>query len=222
MMQHPQLRWRRAAGAVPLALLLCAAAQAQTANPKQGEAIANNGLPPSVAACASCHGTKGEGMASFPPLAGQGTTYLRNQLDAFTDGTRANPIMAPIAKGLKAQDRADVAAYFANLPSGIAATADKADPKDKGAWLVARGRQQDGIPACASCHGPGGAGVGEHFPAIAKLSASYMQEQIDAWKGGTRSAGPLGLMGSIAKKLSADDVTAIAQYYASTAGAGKP
>lgn len=161
-------------------------------------------------------------MAAFPPLAGQGASYLRTQLDAFADGSRGNPIMAPIAKGLKPQQRADVAAYFASLPSGIAATPGQADAKDKGAWLVERGRMQEGIPACASCHGPGGAGVGEHFPAIAKLSASYMQAQVDAWKQGSRPPGPLGLMEGIAKKLSSDDVNAIAQYYAGAPGAAKP
>ena len=224
MMQHHHHLSRLAARAAPLALLLCVAAHAQTANPKQGETIANNGLPPAVASCASCHGAKGEGMATFPPLAGQGATYLRSQLDAFADASRNNPIMVPIAKGLQAQDKADVAAYFASLPSGLATTAGKADGKDAGAWLVERGRLQDGIPACASCHGPGGAGVGEHFPAIGKLSASYMQAQVDAWKNGSRPAGPLGLMESIAKKLSADDVAAIAQYYAATTAnsAAKP
>lgn len=222
-MRHHPTHLLRLHGAAGLwALLLCAAAQAQTANPQQGEQIANNGLPPTVASCASCHGAKGQGMAAFPPLAGQGASYLRAQLDAFADGSRSNPIMAPIAKGLKPQERADVAAYFASLPSAIAATPGKADAKDKGAWLVERGRQQDGIPACSSCHGPGGAGVGEHFPAIAYLSASYMQEQIDAWKKGSRPPGPLGLMEGIAKKLSSDDVSAIAQYYAGTSGAAKP
>ena len=198
-----------------------ASAQAQTPNAdaKNGASIAQNGLPPAVAACASCHGAQGEGMAAFPPLAGQAGGYLRSQLDAFADGARNNAIMAPIAKGLNAQQRADVAAYFAALPSGLRAVPAAApDGKDKGAWLVLRGRQADGIPACASCHGPGGAGVGAQFPAIGKLNASYVQQQIDAWKQGQRGAGPLGLMGSIAKKLSNDDVAAIAQYYATLNG----
>lgn len=222
-MRHPPPRpLRRLGAACTCALLLCASAQAQTPNLQQGEQIANNGLPPTVAACASCHGAQGQGMAAFPPLAGQGARYLRTQLDAFADGSRGNPIMAPIAQGLKPQERADVAAYFASLPSGIAATSGQADAKDKGAWLVERGRMQDGIPACASCHGPGGAGVGEHFPAIATLSASYMQAQVDAWKKGSRPPGPLGLMAGIAKKLSSDDVNAIAQYYAGASGAAKP
>ena len=59
-----------------------------------------------------------------------------------------------------------------------------------------------------------GAGVGEHFPALARLGAAYMQEQIDAWKRGQRPPGPLGLMQGIATKLSRDDISAVAQYYA--------
>jgi len=40
-----------------------------------------------------------------------------------------------------------------------------------------------------------------------------MQSQIDAWNKGQRDAGPLGLMGKVAKKLTADDVKAVAAYY---------
>ena len=124
--------------------------------------------------------------------------------------------MEPVAKGLKEQDSANVAAYFASLPSGIAApkSVPVADPKDAGAWLALRGRMNDGVPACASCHGPHGEGVGSQFPAIAKLNATYMQQQIDAWKNGSRAPGPLGLMEGIAKKLSNQDIDAVAKYYA--------
>ena len=68
-----------------LLCVLAAMAHAQSANVANGASIASQGLPPSVASCASCHGSKGEGMASFPPLAGQGAAYLRSQLDAFAE-----------------------------------------------------------------------------------------------------------------------------------------
>ncbi len=195
---------------------LGAAPAAAAPDARKGAAIAAQGLPPAVAACATCHGAKGEGGPGFPPLAGQGAAYLREQLDALADGTRANAVMASMAKGLDAQARADVAAWYASLPSGIAPkAAAPTNPKDQGAWLVQRGRWADGVPACNACHGPGGAGVGEHFPAIARLSATYMQAQIDAWKSGQRPPGPLGLMQDIAKKLSPGDISAVAQYYAS-------
>ena len=120
-----------------------------------------------------------------------------------------------MAKALSEQERADVAVYYASLQLPIksvrGALPGKSD--DSGAWLVERGRWADGIPACAQCHGPGGVGVGKDFPAIGHLSADYMQSQIDAWNKGQREAGPLGQMGAVAKKLTADDVKAVAAYY---------
>ena len=207
---------RRLSRLGPVALLSCAAAAHAAGDIKAGEAIASNGLAPAVAACATCHGAKGEGTGAFPPLAGQGAAYLQEQLAAFASGKRKNAVMEPVAKGLKEQDSANVAAYFASLPSGIAApkSVPVADPKDAGAWLALRGRMNDGVPACASCHGPHGEGVGSQFPAIAKLNATYMQQQIDAWKNGSRAPGPLGLMEGIAKKLSNQDIDAVAKYYA--------
>ena len=199
-----------------LSFLSSAHAQVQ-GDAKAGAAIAANSLPPAVAACATCHGAKGEGSAAFPPLAGQGALYLNAQLTAFANGSRKNAVMEPIAKGLKEQDRANLAAYFSGLPSGLVApkTPVIPDPKNAGAWLALRGRMTEGIPACASCHGQGGEGVGGQFPAIGKLSSAYMQAQMDGWKQGSRPPGPLELMAGIAKKLSAQDVDAVSQFYAS-------
>ena len=183
-------------------------------NGKLGQGIAQNGLAPGVAACATCHGARGEGSAAFPPLAGNGTAYLLAQLQAFADGSRAQPIMGPIAKALNAQQRADVVAFYAALPPvQRAVTVPPPDPSDAGAWLAERGRWADGIPACSQCHGPAGLGVGEHFPAIAGLSAAYMQAQVSAWQQKTRPPGPLQLMSTVAQKLTDKDLTAVAAYY---------
>ena len=73
---------------------------------------------------------------------------------------------------------------------------------------------------CAQCHGPDGLGVGEHFPAISGLNAAYMQNQISAWKTGKRPPGPLQLMSTVAQKLTPDDITAVAAYYARLHGGG--
>ena len=244
--------WARSLGsvvAVMAGVLLAASAGAQTlapastppatvpaptgaasaGNAKVGQGIAQNGLPPGVAACATCHGARGEGSAAFPPLAGNGATYLLEQLNHFASGSREQAIMYPIAKGLTAQQRADVVAFYAGQPrlqQPTTARVEPARPADAGAWLVQRGRWSDGIPACAQCHGPDGLGVGENFPALAGLSVAYMQQQIDAWKAGKRPPGPLQLMSSVAQKLTPDDITAVAAYYVRLHGdgsaAGKP
>jgi cytochrome c553 len=81
-----------------------------------GKVLFEKGAPErGIVACNSCHGDKAQGMAVFPRLAGQHRDYLATQLAAFADGSRANPIMAPMAKSLSRDDIRDLAAYVASL-----------------------------------------------------------------------------------------------------------
>jgi cytochrome c553 len=69
-----------------------------------------------AAVCAGCHGANGISMAPiYPNLAGQKEAYLAAQLKAFRDGSRANAIMAPMAKPLSDADIDNLAAYFSSL-----------------------------------------------------------------------------------------------------------
>lgn len=211
-------------GLACLALLAACHLPTWAADVSAGAKIAANGGSQGAAACASCHGSNGEGHASYPPLAGQPAGYLERQLKALASGARKAPPMSAMAQALTDQEKADVAAYYASLSLPIKSSVGPL-PKAKdsgGAWLVERGRWEDGIPACAKCHGPGGTGVGVDFPAIGHLSAAYMQSQVDAWKNKSRDVGPLGLMGSIAQKLTAKDIQDVAAYYQQQHGGAKP
>lgn len=184
-----------------------------------GAAIANSGAG-ATPACQTCHGPAGEGVAQagFPRLAGLGAAYMQRQLAAFADGTRVNAVMMPIARALSGTDRAAVSAYYAALPEPPAPAAPPktaaAPVPSIGATLAERGRWADTLPACESCHGPGGRGVGPDFPLLAGQSATYLAGQLSAWKAGKRPPGPMGLMAVVAKKLSEADVRAIAEHYA--------
>ncbi|RMH47380.1 MAG: cytochrome c [Gammaproteobacteria bacterium] len=69
-----------------------------------------------AAMCAGCHGANGiSAVPIYPNLKGQKAAYLEKQLKAFRDGTRKNPVMAPMAKGLSDADIANLAAYFESL-----------------------------------------------------------------------------------------------------------
>lgn len=87
-------------------------------------------------------------------------------------------------------------------------------PDDRGAWLATRGRWRDQVPGCTQCHGPGGSGVGASFPPLAGLPAAYILAELQAFKAGTRPAGPLGLMQVVARRLSEADMEAVSSYYA--------
>lgn len=185
-----------------------------------GKILANQGAQ-GVVACATCHGAQGEGMAAagFPRLAGQNAAYLAQQIKALASGQRGNAVMAPIAKALNESQITAAAAYFSQLPAPYDAARlsqyqDSYPAKDDaGAWIANRGDWNNNIPACIQCHGPGGVGVGEHFPALAGQPAQYIHAQLVAWKEGKRDPGPLGLMGDIASRMQEAQMSAVADYF---------
>ncbi|KAA8762079.1 c-type cytochrome [Burkholderia pseudomallei] len=65
------------------------------------------------AACAACHGQNGQGAGTFPRLAGQHADYLRQQIDVFRNGMRANaPVMSAVAHTLDGDPAKAVAAWL--------------------------------------------------------------------------------------------------------------
>jgi cytochrome c553 len=50
----------------------------------------------------------------WPNLAGQKAPYMVKQLKDFKSGARKDPIMAPMAAPLSAQDMENLAAFFAS------------------------------------------------------------------------------------------------------------
>lgn len=213
------VRSSRLVGLCAAVLLLPVAAQAQ--EKVDGAAIAAKGGANGATACVACHGANGEGnpAAGFPRLAGLGQAYLQGQLENFAGGARQNPVMAPIAKQLTAPERVAVAGYFAGLPGAPGVAVDEAALKSTaaGPWLATRGRWDQNLPACVQCHGPGGAGVGSAFPALAGQSATYIAAQLQAFKNKTRPGGPDNLMATVAAKLSDADIKAVSDHFGGAA-----
>jgi cytochrome c553 len=205
---------------VSIAVGLSFVPMVRAAAPDNAAQIVAQGNGRGAPACITCHGTRGEGSSAFPRLAGTGKAYLQAQLDAFGSGARKNSTMQSIAKQLSTEERGAVAAYYSELPSPkYSLSSAMPTPADVGAWIANRGRWSDNVPACVQCHGPGGSGVGQHFPPLAGLPPAYLAEQLQAWRSGTRPPGPLGLMATIASKLSVADSQAVANYYGGQANA---
>jgi len=162
--------------------------------------------------CAACHGANGNSVnPEWPSLAGLGADYIAAQLQNFKEGKRANPIMYPIAMALSSDDMADLGAYFDSLPN----TGLESDPSfwEAGQKLYRGGDQSRGIPACMACHGPTGAGNGPaKFPALRGQHSVYVVKQLNDYASGARTTGPNGIMQTIAKRLSPDDMRNLAAY----------
>lgn len=201
-----------AAGFLTL-LTLSAGAQAAP----DGKAIFEKGLGGSVPACATCHGAdaEGGGNGQFPRLAGLPSAYVESQLKAFANGTRANVIMAPTAKGLSQADMRALGAYLSGLtPAHPAPPA--ADPATlmAGQVLATIGDTARGLPACNTCHGPALAGGGPLIPPLTGQWETYLASQLTAFHDGTRHGGPQDMMGAIARKLTTGDIAAVSAYVA--------
>ena len=89
--------------------------------------------PHDAALCITCHGAHGEGAPTGAPrLAGQNAAYMSHALSMFKAGTRASPIMQPIAQTLSDAQMSELANYFsqqsATLAEGQSAASPPASP----------------------------------------------------------------------------------------------
>jgi cytochrome c553 len=198
-----------------LAAITCLPLYAQADD--AAKTIAMHGTKQGATACQTCHGADGGGTAAagFPRLAGLDAGYIEQQLLNFRSGKRSNPMMQPIAAALSEKEVPLMAAYYAALPVPASTPAGgDAALLSKGKTVATAGDWDHEIPACFQCHGPDGKGMGPSFPAISGQSALYISNQIAAWKSGSRSNDPVGLMKSVADKLSADQVEAVSAFLA--------
>ena len=170
--------------------------------------------------CAACHGADGNSAAAANPnLAGQEADYITLQLAHFKAGIRANATMQAMAATLSDADMRALGVYFAQQkPKGLAAR----DPSlvKAGQRLWRGGDAARGVPACAACHSPTGAGVPKNYPRLAGQYADYTFAQLKAFKAGERGADPGGkdvngrVMNTVAQQLTDAQMKAIADYAA--------
>lgn len=196
------------------------------ANALDGKKIfTEGGSQPGAMPCVACHGADGLGLAAagFPRLAGLPAAYVRKQLTDFSSGARSNPVMQPLAKALTEAEIAAVSQAVAAMPFPAPATVPRSEmPGNAAQKLALQGAWERQIPACVSCHGPAGVGVGDAFPALAGQPAAYLVAQLTAWQNGTRRNDPNDLMGHIAKSLTPEEVQGVAHYFASLPVEAKP
>jgi cytochrome c553 len=168
--------------------------------------------------CKTCHGLSAQGYRGYfpmPRLAGQQPQYLENQLRAFIERRRTNPVMANVAHALSPSMVSALAAHFKSL-----------DPRPIGGaprQSIATGRRifDDGIPeanvpACSACHGTDGRGQNE-IPRLAGQLYEYTVGQLTGWakvRGQGSAVDTSAIMAPTAHNLSRSQVEAVAAYVA--------
>jgi len=204
--------FRMRAAVILCGALASAAASAATSVP--------DSMDERVRACSVCHGKEGRATNDgyYPRIAGKPAGYLYNQLVNFRDGRRRNPMMTYLVGNLPDAYLREIAEHFAKLhpPYPAPAVASVAPPVfERGRAIATRGDSARDIPACRACHGEALMGVAPAVPGLVGLSRDYVNSQFGAWRIGGRHAAAPDCMAEIARRMSADDVSAVAAYLAS-------
>ena len=165
-----------------------------------------------VGTCATCHGPRGHSVSpKFPVLAGQHSTYLLAQLQAFKAQTRGDPDALGYMQGMAAPLDDELMASLADYYSRQTPVAGPSAP----AAMVARGKEiyqsgdaAEGVPPCAACHGTDAAGTND-YPRLAGQHVQYLMKQLRSFQNNMRN---VAVMHGVARGLQVNDMQAIASY----------
>ena len=174
-----------------------------------------------AATCVACHGADGNSIApNFPNLAGQSEAYIYKQLKDFKEGKRKDATMDAMVLPLDDQAMQDVAAFYA----GMKLNPGQADPAlvNAGEAIYKGGIAEIGVPACMGCHGPAGNGnPGSGYPQLSSQKAAYTEKQLKDFRTSAqntsdtpvgRSNDPSKMMRNAVKRMSDNEIKAVAQY----------
>ena len=188
------------------------------ANPSRSRDLANPQVKAIVIAqqvCSSCHGMTGvSGSPNFPTLAAQMPEYLAAQLREFRGHDRSDPAgfeyMWGLSRNLTDEQIKGLAAYYAQQAPAHPGPQGSDERMATGDSIFHAGLPDKSVPACASCHGDRGQGVGA-FPRIAGQHADYVVKQLVVFqRTDQRPAG--AAMKIVAHGLSASDIENVAAY----------
>lgn len=202
--------------AVSLIVVLCATAVSRGEDVTAEARLAAQHV--AVNTCANCHGRQGRSITpKFPVLAGQHAGYLAAQLHAFKSQSRGDPDALAYMWGMSAPLDDEMinalAAYYTAQSPGPGAGGDAAVIAG-GAEIYAKGIAADGIPPCAGCHGPAGAGTNE-FPRLAGQHAQYLLKQLRSFQSNLRD---VAIMHGVAQSMAVSEMQAVAAYLESLGG----
>ena len=170
--------------------------------------------------CAACHNADGNSpLAANPKLAGQISEYLFKQMKDFKDWgegqppLRPEPTMTAMIASLDEPQMLALANYYASQTQQPEAAAN-AETVNEGQAIWRGGIPAKGVPACAACHGPAGAGMPSQYPRISGQFADYTLLQLQRFRDDGRSNDPSSMMRAVALKMTDKEMRAVADFAA--------
>ena len=180
-------------------------------------AVSKQELQAKLEYCKTCHGLSGQGYRGYypmPRLAGQQPKYLENQLRAFIEHRRMNPVMFNVAHALSPSMVTALTAHFKDINPNPIGGAPK-EPMALGKTIFEQGLPEANVPACSACHGPEAKGQNE-IPRLAGQLFPYTVKELTNWSkerglGGAKDD-TSAIMVPTTHNLTQSQIVAIAAY----------
>ena len=169
--------------------------------------------------CSACHNADGNStVVTNPKLAGQHPEYLVKQMKNFkAEGSkpaeRTNPIMNAMIAAYSEEQMQDIAAYL-SAQARKSEVAKNYETVEFGRKIFRSGDLAKGLPACASCHGPTGAGMPAQYPRLSGQFPEYTEAQLRSFRAGERSNDSNKMMRMVTIKMTDPEIKAVADFIA--------
>lgn len=164
-----------------------------------------------AASCSACHGIDGNStVPTYPKLAGRHPEHVARELQEFVARKRKSHVMEPIAGQLEAADFKAIGEYFAAQKPTSEPVRDP-QAAAAGKKLYMDGDEERGVPACAGCHVVDGSG-NKRFPRLAGQHREYLIAEMLKYRQDVRNSVASRLMREVAKRLTDDEIKAVAEY----------
>lgn len=199
--------------------LVSAAVASEGSKPAAYPGDAAKGQEIATTVCVACHGADGNSPSSAnPKIAGQHAAYLLKQMKNFKANAegkaeRVNAIMNGMIAPYTEEQMKDLAAYFSAQKQNGGEMKNR-DALALGQKLWRAGDAGKGLPACAACHGPAGAGLPAQYPRLAGQFAEYTEAQLKAFRVSERANDPNSMMQMVAVRMTDAEIRAVADYIA--------
>jgi len=165
--------------------------------------------------CITCHNIDGNSTTPiWPKISGQPVKYFVEQMREFQkgqEGKRFDPSMFGMVQNLTEEDFTEMAEYYAAQTTTIGEVPEQW--VSLGEKIYRGGIASAGVAACSGCHNPNGIGNDPAgFPRLSGQHPDYVMTQLKKFKSGERTNDPNGMMQDIAKRLTEEQIEAIAHY----------
>ena len=155
--------------------------------------------------CYSCHGTDGVSAGkSMPSIAGLPKDYLKTVMMEWKSGERSSPNMTRLISGYTDEEIAGLADYFSKMKWTPV-------PQSASPAMLKLGKEV-ASDKCESCHGATGSEGDEDTPKLNGQWAKYMELELDKYRDDGFKM-PHKKMRKVARKLSEEEVAAVAAYF---------